>query len=55
MIQHLSSLIASGPAVAPLVTGTFIVLMALLLGNAARLSRRQACCIRVRPRRSHDS
>jgi hypothetical protein len=53
MIQHL--LTASGPAFAPLVTGTFIVLMALLIGNAARLSRRQACRIRVRARRPHDS
>jgi hypothetical protein len=53
MIQHL--LTASGPAFAPLVTGTFIVLMALLLGNAARLSGRQACRIRVRARRPHDS
>jgi hypothetical protein len=55
MMQHLSVLTAAGPALAPLVTGTFIMLMALLLGNAARLSRRQACRIRVRPRRSHDS
>jgi hypothetical protein len=53
MIQHL--LTASGPAFAPLVTGTFIVLMALLLRNAARLSGRQACRIRVRARRPHDS
>jgi hypothetical protein len=55
MIQRLSVLTASGPAFAPLVKGTFIVLMALLLGNAARLSRRQACRIKVRPRRSRDS
>jgi hypothetical protein len=55
MIQHLSVLTASGTAFAPLVTGTFIVLMALLLGNAARLSRRHACRIRVRPRPPHDS
>jgi hypothetical protein len=50
MIEHVSNLTA-----APLVTGTFILLMALLLGNAARLSRRQACRIKVRSRRSHDS
>ncbi len=50
MIEHLSNL-----TVAPLVTGTFIMLTALLLGNAARLSRRQACRIRVRTRRSHGS
>ncbi len=53
MIQHL--LTVSAPAFAPLLTGTFIVLMALLLGNAARLSRRQACRIGVRARRPRDS
>jgi hypothetical protein len=55
MMQHLSVVTAAGPALAPLVTGTFIVLMALLLRNAARLSGRQACRIRVRARRPHDS
>ncbi len=50
MIEHLSNL-----TVAPLVTGTFILLMALLLGNAARLSRRQACRIKVRARHSRRS
>ena len=55
MMQHLSVLTAAGPALAPLVTGTFIMLMALLLGNAARLSRRQACRIRVQARRPHDT
>lgn len=55
MMQHLSVLAAAGPALAPLVTGTFIMLMALLLGSAARLSRRQACRVRVRARRPHDS
>jgi len=50
MIQHLSVLSAAGPLFAPILTGTFIVLMALLLGNAARLSRRQACRIQVRRR-----
>ncbi len=50
MIEHLSSL-----PIAPLVTGTWIILLAMLLGNAARLSRRQTCRVRVRPRRSRDS
>ena len=54
MIQHLSSFTAA-PAFAPLVTGTFIVLTALVLGNAARLSRRQACRIKVRARRPRNS
>ncbi len=52
MIQHL--LTASGPVFAPVMTGTVIVLMALLLGSATRLSRRQGCRIRVRCRRPHD-
>ncbi len=54
MIQHLSNLSAAGPAFAPLVTGTLIVLMALLLGNAARRSRRQACRIKARAPRSRE-
>jgi hypothetical protein len=49
MIEQLSNL-----TMAPPVTGTYIMLMALLLGNAARLSRRQACRIRVRPRRPRE-
>ncbi len=53
MIQHLFT--ASGPAFAPLLTGTFIVLMALLLGNTGRLTRRHACRVKVRARRSRDS
>ena len=51
MIQQLSNL----RAMAPLVTGAYIMLMALLLGNAARLSRRQTCRIRARPRRSRET
>lgn len=48
MTQDLWTFSAAGPAFAPLVTGAFIMLMALLLGNAARLSRRQACRVKAR-------
>ena len=50
MLEYLSNL-----TMAPLVTGTYIILMALLLGNAARLSGRKTCRITVRARHSHES
>jgi len=48
MVEHLTNINAAGPAFTSMVV--YIVLMAMLLGNSVRLSRRRACRIRVRPR-----